>query len=123
MMRSSASTTPETGRRYASNAAVQRALKSVVKESGRVTPSRALIISTHADIERPTNVQRAHAVIHQTCCQWLEAEGRMGEDDVIRDSWDANAASWTNMIRNDRSESRRLVTDRAIVDAVMRLRG
>ena len=42
----------------------------------------------------------------------------MSDDRGIRESWDANAAAWTHMVRNHRSESRRLVTDRAIVGAV-----
>jgi 2-polyprenyl-3-methyl-5-hydroxy-6-metoxy-1,4-benzoquinol methylase len=40
-------------------------------------------------------------------------------DEKIVDSWRTNAAPWTSAVRDQRIESRRLVTDRAIVDAVM----
>jgi 2-polyprenyl-3-methyl-5-hydroxy-6-metoxy-1,4-benzoquinol methylase len=40
-------------------------------------------------------------------------------DEKIIDSWRTNAAPWTAAVRDQRIESRRLVTDRAIVDAVM----
>ena len=39
-------------------------------------------------------------------------------DAKIVDSWHTNAAPWTDAIRNDEIESRRLVTNAAIVDAV-----
>jgi SAM-dependent methyltransferase len=35
----------------------------------------------------------------------------------IRESWDANAAAWTDAVRGGRIESRRLGTDAAIIDA------
>jgi 2-polyprenyl-3-methyl-5-hydroxy-6-metoxy-1,4-benzoquinol methylase len=38
----------------------------------------------------------------------------------IRDSWQANAQAWVDTIRNRRIESRRLVTDSAMVEALMR---
>lgn len=38
--------------------------------------------------------------------------------DQISRSWDANADSWTRLIRGDGIESRRLATDAAILDAV-----
>ncbi len=40
-------------------------------------------------------------------------------DAKIIDSWHTNAAPWTDAIRNDEIESRRLVTNAAIVDAVI----
>ena len=40
-------------------------------------------------------------------------------DEKIVDSWHTNATPWTSAVREQRIESRRLVTDRAIVDAVM----
>ena len=40
-------------------------------------------------------------------------------DEKIVDSWHANATPWTSAVREQRIESRKLVTDRAIVDAVM----
>jgi 2-polyprenyl-3-methyl-5-hydroxy-6-metoxy-1,4-benzoquinol methylase len=40
-------------------------------------------------------------------------------DEKIIDSWHTNATPWTSAVREQRIESRRLVTDRAIVDAVM----
>jgi 2-polyprenyl-3-methyl-5-hydroxy-6-metoxy-1,4-benzoquinol methylase len=40
-------------------------------------------------------------------------------DDKVVESWHRNAAPWTDAVRESRIESRRLVTDRAIVDAVM----
>lgn len=44
-------------------------------------------------------------------------------DGRIRESWDANARAWTDAVRTGASESRRLVTDAAVVDTVMRLEG
>lgn len=41
-------------------------------------------------------------------------------DEKIVNSWHANAAPWTAAVREQRIESRRLVTDRAIIDAVIR---
>ncbi len=41
-------------------------------------------------------------------------------DEKIVDSWHTNAAPWTAAVREQRIESRRLVTDRAIIDAVIR---
>ena len=41
-------------------------------------------------------------------------------DDKIIDSWHRNAAPWSNAVREQQIESRRLVTDRAVLDAVMR---
>ena len=40
-------------------------------------------------------------------------------DAQIIASWRKNAAPWTNVVRQQKIETRRLVTDRAIVDAVM----
>ena len=40
-------------------------------------------------------------------------------DAKIIDSWHTNAAPWTDAVRNDEIESRRLVTNAAIVDAVL----
>ena len=40
-------------------------------------------------------------------------------DKKVIDSWHTNAAPWTAAVREQRIESRRLVTDRAVVDAVM----
>jgi len=42
-------------------------------------------------------------------------------DAKIIDSWHTNATPWTSAVREQRIESRRLVTDRAIVDTVMSL--
>ena len=40
-------------------------------------------------------------------------------DDKIIDSWHKNATPWTSAVRERRLESRKLVTDAAVVDAVM----
>jgi 2-polyprenyl-3-methyl-5-hydroxy-6-metoxy-1,4-benzoquinol methylase len=40
-------------------------------------------------------------------------------DAKIIESWHANAAPWTSAVRAQRIESRKLVTDQAIIDAVM----
>src|SRR5688500_4222601 len=40
-------------------------------------------------------------------------------DDKIIDSWHKNATPWTSAVRDRRIESRKLVTDAAVVDAVM----
>jgi 2-polyprenyl-3-methyl-5-hydroxy-6-metoxy-1,4-benzoquinol methylase len=40
-------------------------------------------------------------------------------DAKIIDSWGRNAAPWTNAVRGQQIESRRLVTDRAIVEATL----
>ena len=40
-------------------------------------------------------------------------------DAKIIESWHANATPWTAAVREQRIESRKLVTDRAVVDAVM----
>ena len=40
-------------------------------------------------------------------------------DEKIIDSWRTNATPWTSAVRDKRIESRKLVTDQAIVDAVM----
>jgi 2-polyprenyl-3-methyl-5-hydroxy-6-metoxy-1,4-benzoquinol methylase len=40
-------------------------------------------------------------------------------DEKIVESWHTNAAPWTAAVREQRIESRKLVTDRAIIDAVM----
>lgn len=40
-------------------------------------------------------------------------------DDKVVESWHNNAEPWTEAVRESRIESRKLVTDRAIVDAVM----
>ena len=42
--------------------------------------------------------------------------------DELATSWVANAAAWTQAVREGRIESRRLVTDAAVVEAVLRLR-
>jgi len=42
-------------------------------------------------------------------------------DDKVIDSWRRNAKPWSLAVRQRQIESRRLVTDRAIVDAVVRL--
>jgi 2-polyprenyl-3-methyl-5-hydroxy-6-metoxy-1,4-benzoquinol methylase len=44
-------------------------------------------------------------------------------DDNITRSWQANALSWANVIRTDALESRRLVTNQAILDAVLAVPG
>lgn len=43
-------------------------------------------------------------------------------DARILESWHANAAPWTRTVRESRIESRRLVTDRAIIEAVLALK-
>jgi SAM-dependent methyltransferase len=43
----------------------------------------------------------------------------MSESDQLRASWVANAAAWCDAVRERRIESRRLVTDDAIVQAVL----
>lgn len=45
--------------------------------------------------------------------------GAAGEAARIARSWDANAAAWTETVRGGFLPSRRLVTDRAVVDAVL----
>jgi 2-polyprenyl-3-methyl-5-hydroxy-6-metoxy-1,4-benzoquinol methylase len=40
-------------------------------------------------------------------------------DEKVLDSWHTNAAPWTAAVREQRIESRKLVTDRAVIDAVM----
>jgi 2-polyprenyl-3-methyl-5-hydroxy-6-metoxy-1,4-benzoquinol methylase len=40
-------------------------------------------------------------------------------DAKIIDSWQRNAAPWTHAVRSQQIESRRLITDRAVVDAVL----
>jgi 2-polyprenyl-3-methyl-5-hydroxy-6-metoxy-1,4-benzoquinol methylase len=40
-------------------------------------------------------------------------------DARILDSWSTNAAPWTTTVRQGQIESRRLITDRAIIDAVL----
>ena len=40
-------------------------------------------------------------------------------DEKVVQSWHTNATPWTSAVREQRIESRRLVTDRAIVDATM----
>lgn len=40
-------------------------------------------------------------------------------DSRIVDSWNTNAAAWTSAVREERIESRNLVTNAAIIDAVM----
>ena len=51
-------------------------------------------------------------------------KGRSGplSDAKVLESWRDNAAPWTEAVRERRIESRRLVTDAAVVDAVTRLR-
>lgn len=43
----------------------------------------------------------------------------MNHEDHILQSWHANAAPWTNAIRTEAIESRKLVTNKAIVDAIL----
>src|SRR5579863_7035223 len=40
-------------------------------------------------------------------------------DTRILNSWHTNAAPWTSSVRQGRIESRRLITDRAVVEAVL----
>ena len=40
-------------------------------------------------------------------------------DEKVLDSWKSNATPWTAAVREQRIESRKLVTDRAVIDAVM----
>lgn len=42
-------------------------------------------------------------------------------DDKILDSWRTNAAAWTSAIRDEKIESRKLVTNPAVVDTVLSL--
>ena len=42
----------------------------------------------------------------------------MDKEKKIIDSWTANAANWIDIIDNNGIESRKLVTNKAIVDAV-----
>jgi 2-polyprenyl-3-methyl-5-hydroxy-6-metoxy-1,4-benzoquinol methylase len=42
----------------------------------------------------------------------------MGKEKQIIDSWNANATNWIDIISNSGIESRRLVTNKAIIDAV-----
>ena len=42
-----------------------------------------------------------------------------GSDDRVLESWHKNATAWTRAVREQHIESRRLVTDAAIVDAVL----
>jgi 2-polyprenyl-3-methyl-5-hydroxy-6-metoxy-1,4-benzoquinol methylase len=44
-----------------------------------------------------------------------------GPNEKIKQTWNENAASWVNAVRSDALESRRLVTNEAIVNAVLRL--
>ncbi|MEM6754398.1 MAG: class I SAM-dependent methyltransferase, partial [Cyanobacteria bacterium P01_C01_bin.38] len=37
----------------------------------------------------------------------------------VLDSWNNNASAWINTIENDQIESRKLVTNKAIVDAIV----
>lgn len=48
-----------------------------------------------------------------------EPESEHAQDERIITSWRANAAPWTAAVREHRIESRRLVTDQAIVNAVL----
>ena len=41
------------------------------------------------------------------------------QSDRIIDSWRKNAVPWTNAVRQQQIESRRLVTDRAILEAIL----
>ncbi len=43
----------------------------------------------------------------------------MSESDLLRRSWVANSAAWCEAVRERRIESRRLVTDAAIVSAIL----
>src|SRR4051812_17347197 len=43
---------------------------------------------------------------------------RVGDVELVA-SWEANAAQWTKVVREGTIESRRLVTDNAVVQAVM----
>ena len=40
-------------------------------------------------------------------------------DEKIVDSWEKNATQWTSAVRGGRIESRKLITDKAIVEAVL----
>ena len=40
-------------------------------------------------------------------------------DKSVIDSWNQNASAWINTIENDEIESRKLVTNKAIIDAVI----
>jgi len=40
-------------------------------------------------------------------------------DESVLDSWNNNASAWINAIENDEIESRKLVTNKAIVDAIV----
>ena len=48
-----------------------------------------------------------------------EPEHELADDERIIASWHANATPWIRAVREHRIESRRLVTDQAIVDAVL----
>ena len=43
----------------------------------------------------------------------------MSQAEKLRRSWVANANAWCDAVRNDRIASRRLVTNAAVVDAVL----
>lgn len=47
--------------------------------------------------------------------------GELGFSERLNKSWDANAQAWTATVRDRGIESRRVATDQAIVDAVLRL--
>lgn len=48
-----------------------------------------------------------------------DGDAQTGGEALIVDSWHRNAQAWTAAVRSQRIESRALVTDRAIVDAVL----
>jgi len=50
------------------------------------------------------------------------ADAARHSDARVLDAWRENAAPWTQTVRAQAIESRRLVTDRAILDAALRLR-
>jgi 2-polyprenyl-3-methyl-5-hydroxy-6-metoxy-1,4-benzoquinol methylase len=49
----------------------------------------------------------------------MRSEASMANEQHIIDSWHTNAKPWTSTVRQGQIESRRLVTDRAIVEAVL----
>ena len=42
-------------------------------------------------------------------------------DNKILHSWNTNASAWTTAVREERIESRNLVTNKAVIDAVLKL--
>ena len=50
----------------------------------------------------------------------LTTPDHLGPSDLLDRSWDDNARAWTAIVRERQIESRRVATDQAIVDAVLR---